>query len=92
MNNDLTKLSQKEIDEKKRKLFESADCISDINAIKLREYNQKVQRRWVNPVKLLSLQRQLDKLSGLITFSSNIQRLLPMSQIEERLILKINAY
>ena len=64
MNNDLTKLSQKEIDEKQRRIFDSANCILDLNMNKTEEYNRKVQRRWVNPVKLLSLQRQIDKLSA----------------------------
>jgi|GEM_PF-1865031 hypothetical protein len=64
MNNDLTKLSQKELEEKKRKIFESADCILELNASRTNEYNRKVQKRWVNPVKLLSLKRQLDLLSS----------------------------
>jgi hypothetical protein len=65
MNNDLSKLSSKELSSKHSEINESQNFARTLQNEKTKEYNKRIARRWTNPVKLITLKKEIDTLSRL---------------------------
>jgi len=62
MNNDLSKLSDHEIRIRKEDILQAENLIGHIFREKRSAYNKLIQKRWANPVKILTLKREMDDL------------------------------
>jgi hypothetical protein len=76
MNNDLKKLSVNEIRIRQNDLIEAESLIKTILHEKRGEYNKKIQRRWTNPVNILSLNRQIKELEKAVYLLNEYSRTL----------------
>jgi len=62
MNNDLSKLSDHEIELRKGDLVSANSCIGDLYREKKFIYQKTIKKRWASPSKILSLKKEMDDL------------------------------
>jgi len=76
MNNDLKKFSDHEIKIRKDDLYRAETGIKIILSEKRALYNQKIRKRWTNPVKILDLKREIDDLEKALYLLNEYSRTL----------------
>lgn len=62
MNNDLTKLSENEISIRQKDYIQASSALRSLYGEKKSLYNKLLNRRWVSPLKILDLKREMDNL------------------------------